>query len=72
MPVVRIKCVVSGLANMTPSFWRSALKRLQMNPTHVRILENRNHKVILADCISEREGGNLDKERLGSGGNTVV
>lgn len=43
-----------------------------MNSTNVRIWENGDHKVVLADCLSEYEVGNLDKERLGSGGNTVI
>lgn len=42
-----------------------------MNPTDVKTLEIGNHKVLLADCVSEYEVGNLVKERLGSGENTV-
>lgn len=42
-----------------------------MKPTDVKTLENGNHNILLADCLSEYEVGNLVKERLGSGGDTV-
>lgn len=55
MPVVKIKCVVSGLANMGPT--TVSLKRLHVNPINARTLENGNDKVILAGCLSEYQVG---------------
>lgn len=46
--------------------WKSALKHPCVNLISGRTFESGNHEVILADCLSKYEVGNLDTKSLGS------